>query len=46
MLAAVVSDLHLGTHSGADLLRRPEIQAKLFDALSDADEVVLLGDTV
>lgn len=46
MLAAVVSDLHLGTHSGADLLRSPEVQAKLFDALSDADEVVLLGDTV
>lgn len=46
MLAAVVSDLHLGTHSGADLLRRPEVQARLFDALSGADEVVLLGDTV
>ena len=27
-------------------MRRPEIQARLFDALSDADEVVLLGDTV
>jgi hypothetical protein len=46
VLAAVVSDLHLGTHSGADLLRRPEVQARLFDALSGADEVVLLGDTV
>ena len=46
MLAAVVSDLHLGTHSGADLLRRPEVQARLFDALAGADEVVLLGDTV
>ncbi len=46
MRAAVVSDLHLGTHSGADLLRRPEVRARLFDALSDADEVVLLGDTV
>ena len=46
VLAAVVSDLHLGTHSGADLLRRPEVQARLFDALADADEVVLLGDTV
>ena len=46
VLAAVVSDLHLGTHSGADLLRSPEVQARLFDALSGADEVVLLGDTV
>lgn len=46
MRAAVVSDLHLGTHSGADLLRRPEVRVRLFDALSDADEVVLLGDTV
>ena len=46
MLAAVVSDLHLGIHTGADLLRRPEVQARLFDALREAEEVVLLGDSV
>ena len=46
MLAAIVSDLHLGTHSGADLVRSPDVQARLFDALGDADEVVLLGDAV
>jgi predicted phosphodiesterase len=44
--AAIVSDLHLGTDSGADLLRSPESQARLFDALADADEVVLLGDAI
>jgi predicted phosphodiesterase len=46
VLAAVVSDLHLGTHSGADLLRRPEARARLFETLSAADQVVLLGDAV
>jgi predicted phosphodiesterase len=43
---AVVSDLHLGIHSGADLLRRPEARARLFDGLADAEEVVLLGDAI
>ena len=46
MLAAVVSDLHLGIHTGADLLRRPEMQARLVDALAGVDEVVLLGDSI
>ena len=46
MLAAVVSDLHLGIHTGADLLRRPEMRARLFDALAGVDEVVLLGDSI
>jgi UDP-2,3-diacylglucosamine pyrophosphatase LpxH len=46
VLAAVISDLHLGTRSGADLLRRTEIRVRLFEALAQADEVVLLGDSV
>jgi UDP-2,3-diacylglucosamine pyrophosphatase LpxH len=46
VLAAVVSDLHLGIHTGADLLRRPGIQERLFDAIAEADEVVLLGDSI
>jgi predicted phosphodiesterase len=46
VLAAVVSDLHLGIHTGADLLRGQEARAKLLDAFAEADEVVLLGDAV
>jgi len=46
VLAAVVSDLHLGIRTGADLLRRREVQRTLFDAIADADEVVLLGDSI
>jgi predicted phosphodiesterase len=43
---AVLSDLHLGTRTGADLLRRPDIRDRLLEALADADEVVLLGDSI
>ncbi|HEX6713972.1 MAG TPA: metallophosphoesterase [Thermoleophilaceae bacterium] len=46
MLTAVVSDLHLGTRSQADVLRRPTIREILFGALRKADEIVLLGDVV
>jgi predicted phosphodiesterase len=46
VLAAVVSDLHLGIHTGADLLRGPEARTRLFGALAEADEVVLLGDSI
>jgi UDP-2,3-diacylglucosamine pyrophosphatase LpxH len=46
MLAAVVSDLHLGIHTGADLLRRPGVRERLFEAIGEADEVVLLGDSI
>jgi UDP-2,3-diacylglucosamine pyrophosphatase LpxH len=46
VLAAVVSDLHLGIHTRADLLRRPDAQGRLFEAIAGADEVVLLGDAV
>ena len=41
-----VSDLHLGIHTRADLLRRPEAQGRLFEAIAGADEVVLLGDAI
>src|SRR3954454_9566075 len=44
VLTAVLSDLHLGTRSQADVLSRPEIRRILFDALTVADEIVLLGD--
>lgn len=44
MLTAIVSDLHLGTTSEADVARRPEAYGRLAAALGGADRVVLLGD--
>jgi predicted phosphodiesterase len=46
VLAAVVSDLHLGIRSGADLLHQPAIRSKLFAGIADADWIVLLGDSI
>jgi predicted phosphodiesterase len=42
----VVSDLHLGTRSGADLLRLPGIADVLVERLArpDVDRLILLGD--
>jgi hypothetical protein len=42
----VVSDLHLGTRLGRDVLRRPEPLEALLDAVAAADRLVLLGDVV
>jgi predicted phosphodiesterase len=42
----VVSDLHLGAGSGADVLRRPLARAALIDALQDVERLVLLGDVL
>jgi len=42
----VVSDLHLGTRSGLDLLRREGPRRALAEALDGVDEVVLLGDVL
>lgn len=44
MRTLIVSDLHLGSPSRADLLRVPAFRAPLFDALGEADRLVLLGD--
>lgn len=44
MVTAIVSDLHLGTVSGADLARRPAVRKRLCEAVSEADRVVVLGD--
>jgi predicted phosphodiesterase len=46
VVTAVVSDLHLGTRSKADLLRRPEPRERLMEALQQVDHVVLLGDSI
>jgi Calcineurin-like phosphoesterase len=42
----VVSDLHLGAGSGADVLRRPGPRSALIDALQDIDRLILLGDVL
>jgi hypothetical protein len=42
----IVSDLHLGSASSVDLLRRPEPRAALLDALCDVQRLVLLGDVL
>jgi hypothetical protein len=44
MRTMVVSDLHLGSHRGADLLQRPELRAPLIAALREGDRFVILGD--
>lgn len=46
MVVGVISDLHLGTRTRGSLLSRPEVRARLLDELADADEVILLGDSV
>ncbi len=46
MRTLIVSDLHLGSAGGADLLRRPEPRAALLEEMRDVDRVVLLGDVL
>jgi predicted phosphodiesterase len=46
MRTLIVSDLHLGSTSDADLLRRGEPRAALLEALEDVDRLVLLGDVL
>jgi hypothetical protein len=43
---AIVSDLHLGSAFGDDLLRDPEIRQDLLEEIATADRIVLLGDVV
>lgn len=44
MRTLVVSDLHLGRTERVDLLRRPDLQEPLLEALDDVDRFVILGD--
>jgi hypothetical protein len=44
--AVVISDLHLGTATRRDLLRRPEPRSALMERVAGADHVVLLGDVL
>src|SRR5690242_19318356 len=46
MRSLIVSDLHLGGLNGTDLLRWPEVRAKLLAALDGVDRLVLLGDVL
>src|SRR3954471_20493408 len=42
----VISDLHLGASTRADLLRRPELREPLIEAVRGVDRVVVLGDGI
>jgi Calcineurin-like phosphoesterase len=46
MRTLILSDLHLGSSSRADLLRRGEVREKLLRAVAEVDRVVLLGDVL
>jgi hypothetical protein len=46
MRTLILSDLHLGSVTRADVLRRPELRAPLLEAAADAQRVVLLGDVL
>jgi predicted phosphodiesterase len=46
MRTVVVSDLHLGAASDADLLRRPSFIDRLTSFLAPGDRLVLLGDVL
>ena len=46
MRTAIISDLHLGSGSDSDLLRRAGIIERLCEATADAERLVLLGDVI
>jgi Calcineurin-like phosphoesterase len=46
MRTLIVSDLHLGSNLGSDVLIRPGPRAALLEALEDVDRLVLLGDVL
>jgi UDP-2,3-diacylglucosamine pyrophosphatase LpxH len=46
MSTLVVSDLHLGSRTGVDVLRHPAALTELVTALDGVDRLVLLGDVV
>jgi hypothetical protein len=46
MGTAILSDAHLGSGAGTDLLRRKDFIERLLDAIGDQDRLVLLGDTL
>jgi hypothetical protein len=43
---AIVSDLHLGSASGEDVARDPQLRRVLLEEIATADRLVLLGDAL
>jgi predicted phosphodiesterase len=43
---AFLSDLHLGTRTRVDLVRRADVRARIVEHITGFDEVVLLGDAL
>jgi predicted phosphodiesterase len=46
MRTAIVSDLHLGSGTGEDLVSDPAIRSTLLEQIASADRLVLLGDVL
>ena len=46
VVTALISDLHLGTRTKADLLARPGLRERLLAELESVDQLVLLGDSI
>lgn len=46
MRTLILSDLHLGSLTGADVLRRPDLREPLLREVAGVDRVVLLGDVL
>ena len=46
MRTVIISDLHLGTVSETDVLQRADAREALFNALGNADRLILLGDVL
>lgn len=46
MGTAIISDLHLGSGFGEDVLRDAEIRAVFLEEIAEADRLVLLGDAL
>jgi predicted phosphodiesterase len=46
MRTLILSDLHLGSVSGADLLRRADVRVRLLELAAEVERVVLLGDVL
>jgi hypothetical protein len=42
----IVSDLHLGSGAGVDVLRRASVRARLWEELAECDRLVLAGDVL
>ena len=42
----MISDLHIGAGTGADLLRRPALREPLIEAVRGVDRLVVLGDAL